>query len=59
MYVCAELIEGTCSLWIEQSPLLPPLSIEQGASLGGAVIACYAVAWGFNLLIRFLWNHTR
>lgn len=58
-YACAELVNGVCSVWVEQSPIIPPLSIADGLILGSSVIACYAAAWGCNFLIRFLLSHTR
>lgn len=58
-YVCAELVNGVCSVWIEQSPLLPPLDISGGLSLGWSIVACYAAAWGMGLLTRFLLSHER
>lgn len=57
MYICAELVNGACTTWVEQSVLIPPLSFSEGLSLGWGVLACYSTAWGFNLLIRFLWSH--
>jgi len=59
MYICAELVDGACTTWVEYSALIPPLSVAQGLKLGFAVLACYATAWGLNLLIRFLLSHQR
>ena len=59
MYICAELVNGACTTWVEQGALIPPLSVAEGLSLGWRVLACYATAWGFNLLMRFLWSHER
>ena len=59
LFLCAELANGVCTTWIEHRELIPPLTVAEGLSLGWRVLACYATAWGCNLLIRFLWTHER
>jgi len=56
MYVCAELAGTACANWVERAYLLPPLSVTDGAILGGSVLAVYVTAWGFSLLVRQLLN---
>lgn len=56
MYVCAQLDGNACVQWVERAYLLPPLSVEQGAVLGGSVFAVYLAAWGLSLLCRQLLN---
>lgn len=56
MYVCAELDGLNCLSWVERAYLLPPLSVEDGALLGGSVFAVYLTAWGLSLLCRQLLN---
>jgi len=56
MYVCAQLDGNACVLWVERAYLLPPLSIADGAILGGSVFAVYLTAWGLSLLCRQLFN---
>lgn len=56
-YVCVELINGACAVWAEQSPIIPPLSIAEGLSLGWRIVACWFVAWGLGFSARFLLSH--
>jgi len=56
MYVCAQLDGLNCAQWVERAYLLPPLSVEDGALLGGSVFAVYLTAWGLSLLCRQLLN---
>jgi len=56
MYVCAQLDGTLCTAWVERANLLPPLSLEAGAILGGSVLAVYVTAWGLSLLVRQLLN---
>ena len=48
---------GTCAapIWIEQPGLLPPLPVEQGLLVSGAMISVVAGAWGLKLVRRFIW----
>lgn len=51
--------QGVCTqeVWADQMPLgLPPLTPEEGAQLGAAVLGLFAVAWIFKRLRRFLEN---
>jgi len=56
MYVCAQLDGTNCVEWVERAYLLPPLSVEDGALLGGSVFAVYLTCWGLSLLCRQLLN---
>lgn len=58
-YVCVELVNGVCSVWAEQAPIIPPLTPAEGLSLGWRIVACYAVAWGVRLTARFILSHER
>lgn len=53
-FVCAELLNGSCALWVERADFLPPLSMAQGAELGALVLLCYATSWGISLVAKQL-----
>lgn len=56
MYICAELdvTHTQCVSWAVQQSILPPLSIEEGAAIGSAVLLALAVAWGYKLVRQLL-----
>lgn len=62
MFVCAQLsppVVGEpqqCLLWAESAPVLPPLSLEQGAVLSAMVLTLFAVAWGLGAAVSYLLN---
>lgn len=58
-YVCVELVNGACTVWAEQAPFIPPLTIAEGWKLGWGIVACYATAWSMGLLTRFLFIQMR
>lgn len=48
---------GTCAapVWIDQPGLLPPLPVEQGLLVSGAMITVVAGAWSLKYVRRFIW----
>lgn len=56
MYVCAQLDGLNCLEWVERAYLLPPLSLTDGALLGGAVFAVYLTSWGISVILRQVFN---
>lgn len=54
MYVCKTLDAlGQCTEFVEQTALVvPPLSIEDAGTLGGAIMLVWVVAW----VCRQLWQ---
>lgn len=50
-YVCAELIENTCTTWVVQnSGFLPELSTAQAYVLCAAILSVWGLAWGYKKL---------
>lgn len=50
--------DGTCSVpvWIEKpTPVLPPLSMEEGAGIAFAI----AGTWAIGLTLRVIWRGAR
>lgn len=58
VFVCTEVNQATqaCNAWSEQFGFLPPLSAEQGLSIGSQILGCMAIAWGFRFLVSFIMN---
>lgn len=58
MWVCAELDSlSHCVEWVEQQSLVvPPLSIEDGVTLGGAMVLCWVIAWACRQLWQMIIN---
>lgn len=60
MYVCAQLAQPdnagaqTCLSWVEQSSIVPPMSYDQAAAIGGAFMLAMATAWLFRFLSDFI-----
>lgn len=49
---------GTCTVTVVHEFSLPPLQLDtaDGASIASAILAVWAVGWGFRVLIRTLRN---
>lgn len=58
MFVCAELDTlNNCAEWVQQQSLVvPPLSIEDGVTLGGGIILLWVLAWGCRQLWQMVIN---
>ena len=51
-------LDGTCAVpvWIEKpTPILPPLSFEEGVAVGFAI----AGVWAVGLTLRVIWRAAR
>lgn len=58
--VCLDVepaVDGTCTseAWVDQPTLLPPLSVEEGLLLSGAMITVMCTAWSLLFVRRYLW----
>ena len=53
-YVCAELIQNTCTTWVVQSGVLPELSTSEAYLLCGAILSVLALSWGYKKLGQLL-----
>ena len=55
-YQCAQFDPATliCQQWIESPSLLPPLTIEQGIAIGGAILSVMAFTAGIKHLVTFI-----
>jgi len=55
MYLCAQLVEGVCTQWVEYETLwlLPE---GAGLKIGGMLLAANVVAWCFAFVANFLLN---
>jgi hypothetical protein len=59
---CAQLdydaSTGTCTneVWLDQPALLPPLSVEEGLLISGAMITVICTAQGLKMLRRYIWK---
>jgi len=53
-YVCADLLNNVCQQWVELPSVLPPLTIGQGLSIGGAIFTVLAFTYGIKQLIHFI-----
>lgn len=42
-------------MWVEQPGLLPPLPVDQGLVISGAMITACAIAWSLKAVRRFIW----
>lgn len=42
--------------WLHVPTVIPPLSAEQGALIGGAIVSVWAIAYGLRLVARFIWR---
>lgn len=49
---------GACTVTIKHELSLPPLQLTaaEGAQIAGAVLAVWAIGWGFRVLVRVLKN---
>ena len=47
---------GTCTVTVVHELSLPPLQLTgaEGAQIASAILAVWAVGWGFRTLIRYL-----
>lgn len=56
-HVCTSVDPSTldCLEWV-QTASLPALSVSDASQLAGAVLACWAIAYGFRLLLGQLFN---
>lgn len=47
---------GQCTnvVYVQQPTLLAPLSIDDGVSIGLAILLCWAIAWGWTAMGRVL-----
>ena len=47
---------GACSqvVWVEQPQFLPPLSADDGLTIGTAILGCWAVGFCWRTVIQFL-----
>lgn len=55
-YQCAQYDATTllCQQWVEAPSFLPPLTIEQGLAIGGAILTVMAFTAGIKYLITFI-----
>ena len=53
-YVCAELIENTCTTWVVQSGVLPELSTSDAYVVCAAILAVLSLAWGYKKIGQLL-----
>lgn len=55
-YQCAQFDTTTliCQQWVEAPSFLPPLTIEQGLAIGGAIFTVLAFTAGIKNLINFV-----
>jgi len=53
-YVCAELIQNTCTTWVVQSGVLPELSTSEAYVLCGAILAVWGLSWGYKKIGQLL-----
>lgn len=52
---CGYLGAPGCNGWTAQeNSLFPPLSVEDAAEIGGAMITVWVIAWGIRRVIQFL-----
>lgn len=60
LYACKTVNEsGTCTEWVAFSGgLLPPLTVDQALTLGGAVVMCWIVAWGVRVVANQINNRS-
>jgi len=43
-YQCTTIESNVCTVWVEASPLLPPLSLTEGAQLSAMIVGCWILA---------------
>ena len=53
-YVCAELIENTCTTWVVQPGVLPELSTSDAYVVCTAILAVLGLAWGYKKIGQLL-----
>ena len=53
-YVCAVLIENTCTTWVVQSGVLPELSTSDAYVVCTAILAVLGLAWGYKKIGQLL-----
>jgi len=56
MYLCSSLVDGVCQEWSEYTGIFPPLTVEEGVTLGLAVGGVWATAWGLRQIVGVLIN---
>jgi len=53
--VCKTLENNVCTEWVAVSPFgLPPLSVQDAVTIGGAIVLTWAIAFGFVVVGRML-----
>lgn len=57
MFVCAVLDQaGQCQQWAVLQSVLPSLSVQEAATLGGAIIGVWGIAFGVVAIVRLILN---
>lgn len=53
-----DAVTGVCAhpVYMELPAVFPPLSVGQGAQLGGAVVLVWATSFALRTVARFIWR---
>lgn len=43
-------------VWAQPPSLLPPLSVDDGITIGLSILVCWAIGWGFRAMKRAIGN---